>query len=84
MVFLGEIRDHETALAAIQAAQTGHLVMSTMHTIDAAETISRLVEMFPPAQQPQVRTRSPARCVAWSPSGCSSARTASAASPPSR
>jgi twitching motility protein PilT len=55
VVFLGEIRDHEAALAAIQAAQTGHLVLSTMHTIDAAETISRIVEMFPPAQQPQVR-----------------------------
>src|SRR6478752_8928369 len=56
VVFLGEIRDHETALAAIQAAQTGHLVLSTMHTIDAGETISRIVEMFPPAQQAQVRT----------------------------
>ena len=55
VIFLGEIRDHETALAAIQAAQTGHLVLSTMHTIDASETISRIVEMFPPAQQPQVR-----------------------------
>ncbi len=55
VIFLGEIRDHETALAAIQAAQTGHLVMSTMHTIDAAETISRIVEMFPPEQQQQMR-----------------------------
>jgi twitching motility protein PilT len=55
VIFLGEIRDHETALAAIQAAQTGHLVMSTMHTIDASETISRIVEMFPPAQQQQMR-----------------------------
>jgi twitching motility protein PilT len=55
VIFLGEIRDAETALAAIQAAQTGHLVLSTMHTIDASETISRIVEMFPPAQQGQVR-----------------------------
>jgi twitching motility protein PilT len=55
VIFLGEIRDHETALAAIQAAQTGHLVMSTMHTIDAGETISRIVEMFPPNQQQQMR-----------------------------
>jgi twitching motility protein PilT len=55
VIFLGEIRDHETALAAIQAAQTGHLVMSTMHTIDASETISRIVEMFPPNQQQQMR-----------------------------
>jgi twitching motility protein PilT len=55
VIFLGEIRDAETALAAIQAAQTGHLVLSTMHTIDASETISRIVEMFPPAQQGQLR-----------------------------
>src|SRR6185312_14622686 len=55
VVFLGEIRDHETALAAIQAAQTGHLVLSTLHTIDATETISRVVELFPPQQQPQAR-----------------------------
>jgi twitching motility protein PilT len=55
VIFLGEIRDHETALAAIQAAQTGHLVLSTMHTIDAAETVSRVVEMFPPVQQDQMR-----------------------------
>jgi twitching motility protein PilT len=55
VIFLGEIRDHEAALAAIQAAQTGHLVLSTLHTIDATETISRVVELFPPAQQPQAR-----------------------------
>jgi twitching motility protein PilT len=55
VIFLGEIRDHEAALAAIQAAQTGHLVLSTLHTIDATETISRVVEFFPPAQQPQAR-----------------------------
>src|SRR5512132_249648 len=55
VVFLGEIRDHETALAAIQAAQTGHLVLSTLHTIDATETISRAVELFPPQPQPQAR-----------------------------
>ena len=55
VIFLGEIRDQETALAAIQAAQTGHLVLSTMHTIDAPETISRIVEMFPPGHQAQMR-----------------------------
>ena len=55
VIFLGEIRDAETALAAIQAAQTGHLVLSTMHTIDAAETVSRIVEMFPAQQQQQMR-----------------------------
>ena len=55
VIFLGEIRDADAALAAIQAAQTGHLVLSTLHTIDAAETVSRIVELFPPAQQPQAR-----------------------------
>ena len=55
VIFLGEIRDADAALAAIQAAQTGHLVLSTLHTIDAAETVSRIVELFPPGQQPQAR-----------------------------
>ena len=55
VIFIGEIRDADSALAAIQAAQTGHLVLSTMHTIDATETIARFVELFPPGQQSQVR-----------------------------
>ena len=55
VIFLGEIRDADSALAAIQAAQTGHLVLSTMHTIDATETIARIVELFPQQQQGQVR-----------------------------
>ncbi len=55
VIFVGEIRDADAALAAIQAAQTGHLVLSTMHTIDATETISRLVELFPPKQHEQMR-----------------------------
>ena len=55
MIFLGEIRDPDAAMAAIQAAQTGHLVFSTMHTIDAAETIDRILELFPAKQHVQVR-----------------------------
>lgn len=55
VVFIGEIRDGSSAMSAIQAAQTGHLVLSTMHTIDAGETIHRLVELFPAQQQEQVR-----------------------------
>jgi twitching motility protein PilT len=55
-VFIGEIRDPESALSAIQAAETGHLVISTMHTIDATETINRLLDLFPPQQQREVRT----------------------------
>ena len=55
-MFIGEIRDPESALSAIQAAETGHLVISTMHTIDATETINRLLDLFPPQQQREVRT----------------------------
>jgi len=55
VIFIGEIRDPESALAAIQAAETGHLVISTLHTIDATETINRMVDLFPPHQQREVR-----------------------------
>jgi twitching motility protein PilT len=55
VIFVGEIRDAASATSAIQAAQTGHLVFSTMHTIDATETVSRLVELFPDGEQHQVR-----------------------------
>jgi twitching motility protein PilT len=56
VIFVGEIRDPESALSAIQAAETGHLVISTMHTIDSTETINRLLDLFPPQQQREVRT----------------------------
>ena len=55
VIFVGEIRDAGAATSAIQAAQTGHLVLSTMHTIDATETVSRIVELFPDREQHQVR-----------------------------
>jgi twitching motility protein PilT len=55
VIFVGEIRDAAAATSAIQAAQTGHLVFSTMHTIDAAETVARIVELFPDRGQHQVR-----------------------------
>jgi twitching motility protein PilT len=54
VVLIGELRDAETAQVALQAAESGHLVFSTLHTLDAAETIGRLVEFFPPEKQPQV------------------------------
>ena len=56
VIFVGEIRDPESALSAIQAAETGHLVISTMHTIDSTETINRLLDLFPAQQQREVRT----------------------------
>jgi twitching motility protein PilT len=55
VIFIGEIRDEETAEAAMQAAETGHLVISTMHTIDARETVSRLIDLFPVGRQRQAR-----------------------------
>jgi twitching motility protein PilT len=54
VILIGELRDAETAQVALQAAESGHLVFSTLHTLDAAETIGRLVEFFPPEKQPQV------------------------------
>ncbi len=55
IILVGEMRDFETVSIAIVAAETGHLVMSTLHTIDAAETINRIISIFPPYQQKQVR-----------------------------
>ena len=49
MILIGELRDAETAQTALQAAESGHLVLSTLHTVDAAETIGRMVEFFPEA-----------------------------------
>jgi twitching motility protein PilT len=54
VILIGELRDSETAQVALQAAESGHLVFSTLHTLDAAETISRMVEYFPPEKQPQI------------------------------
>jgi twitching motility protein PilT len=56
VILIGELRDAETAETALQAAETGHLVFSTMHTIDTAETIGRMIEFFPAAKQSQVRS----------------------------
>jgi twitching motility protein PilT len=56
VILIGELRDSETAQTALQAAESGHLVLSTMHTVDAAETLGRLVEFFPAEKQPQVRS----------------------------
>jgi twitching motility protein PilT len=55
VVLIGEMRDHETVSAALTAAEIGNLVLSTLHTIDATETINRIIDFFPPYQQKQVR-----------------------------
>jgi len=56
VILIGELRDAESAETAMQAAESGHLVFSTMHTVDASETLGRIVEFFPGIKQPQVRS----------------------------
>ncbi|MCX7740308.1 MAG: PilT/PilU family type 4a pilus ATPase, partial [Meiothermus sp.] len=57
VILVGEMRDYETIAAAITAAETGHLVMGTLHTNSAPETIDRIIDVFPEAQQEQVRVQ---------------------------
>jgi twitching motility protein PilT len=56
VILVGEMRDQETISAAITASETGHLVFSTVHTNDVAQTIDRIIDVFPPHQQQQIRT----------------------------
>jgi twitching motility protein PilT len=55
VILVGEMRDHETVKAALAAAETGHFVLSTLHTTDAQETVNRVIDFFPPHEQKQVR-----------------------------
>jgi twitching motility protein PilT len=55
VILIGEMRDEETVHTALSAAETGHLVLSTLHTVDASETINRIIDFFPPHQQQQAR-----------------------------
>ena len=55
VILVGEMRDYETIETALTAAETGHLVFSTLHTLDATETINRIISVFPPHQQKQIR-----------------------------
>jgi twitching motility protein PilT len=55
VILIGEMRDTDTVRAALQAAETGHLVLSTLHTVDATETVNRVLDFFPPHQQQQIR-----------------------------
>jgi len=57
VILVGEMRDFETVETALLAAETGHLVLSTLHTIDATETINRIIAVFPPHQQKQIRVQ---------------------------
>ena len=57
VILVGEMRDKETIETAMTAAETGHLVMSTLHTLDAPETINRIIAVFPPYQQEQIRAQ---------------------------
>jgi len=57
VILLGEMRDLETIRAAMTAAETGHLVISTLHTVGAVNTIDRIIDVFPPAQQQQIRVQ---------------------------
>jgi twitching motility protein PilT len=56
VILIGEMRDEETVATALSAAETGHLVFSTLHTADAAEAINRIIDFFPPHQQGQIRS----------------------------
>jgi twitching motility protein PilT len=56
-VLIGELRDLETVSAALTAAETGHLVLATLHTNDAVQTIDRIIDVFPPHQQAQARSQ---------------------------
>jgi twitching motility protein PilT len=57
VILVGELRDLETIEAAIRAAETGHLVFSTLHTTSASGTVTRIIDVFPPSQQEQIRTQ---------------------------
>mgnify|MGYP001594541498 CR=1 FL=1 len=57
VIMVGELRDLETVRLALQAAETGHLVLTTLHTVDAMQSISRIIDVFPPHEQAQLRLR---------------------------
>lgn len=59
IILLGEMRDYETIKSAMTAAETGHLIISTLHTIGAVSTIDRIIDVFPPQQQQQIRVQLP-------------------------
>ena len=84
VILIGEMRDEETVRTALSAAETGHLVLSTVHTLDATETINRIIDFFPPHLQHQARVMLSATLRARSHSGSSLTSPARAACPPLR
>ena len=84
VILIGEMRDETTVRTALAAAETGHLVLSTVHTLDAPETINRILDFFPPAHHQQARAMLAAPSRASSPSASCPARTAAVASPSPR
>ena len=84
VILIGELRDAETAQTALQAAESGHLVFSTLHTIDAAETIGRMIEFFPPEKQQQIRSILAGTLRGVDQPAAAARASAAAGSPPSR
>lgn len=84
VIMVGEMRDRETVEAALMAAQTGHLVLSTLHTLDAWRTINRIIDFFPLHEHRQVRVLLAESSSASSPSASSPRPTARAGSSPWR
>jgi twitching motility protein PilT len=84
IILVGEMRDLETVGTAIMASETGHLVLSTLHTPSAAQTIDRIIDVFPPNQQQQIKVQLAPSCRALSASSSCPAWTGAAGSPPWR
>ena len=85
VILIGEMRDEETVSTALSAAETGHLVLSTIHTVDAAETVNRIIDFFPPSRAEagarHARRHAQGRHL---PAARAARPTATAASPPAR
>ena len=84
VILIGELRDTETAQTALQAAESGHLVFSTLHTVDAAETIGRMIEFFPRREAAADPLDSGGRAARASSASACCRASAAGASPPSR
>ena len=84
MILVGEMRDEETVRTALSAAETGHLVLSTIHTVDATESVNRIIDFFPQAEQRQARAMLAGTLKAVISSGSCARLTATGASRPAR